>query len=251
VRALSFNVQHGVGSDGRLDLERAAALIEACAPDVVALQELDAHLGPRSGDVDQPTWLAERLGLAVAYGATIDLPGRRPGGPRRRYGSALLTRRPPRWWRNPPLPLPRGGEARRYVEAVLDAEDGRGATVPVRLVATHLQHDSDVGRLAQARHLAGVASASAEPVVLLGDLNAEPGARELAPLTSVLVDAWTIAGEGDRRTYPAHRPRLAIDHVLVSPTVAVDAVTVVPSTASDHRPLVADLVLPPRRPPAG
>jgi endonuclease/exonuclease/phosphatase family metal-dependent hydrolase len=134
---------------------------------------------------------------------------------------------------------------------VLDADDGRGGTVPVRLVATHLQHDSDVARLAQARHLAGVASASPEPVVLLGDLNAEPGAPELAPLTSVLIDAWTIAGEGDRRTFPAHRPRLAIDHVLVSPAIGVDAVTVVPSTASDHRPLVADLGLAPPHPPAG
>jgi endonuclease/exonuclease/phosphatase family metal-dependent hydrolase len=246
---LSFNVHHGVGADGRADLERIAVLVAACAPDVVALQEVDSRLGPRSGGVDQPAWLGRRLGMAVAFGPTIDLAPSTPGGPRRRYGSAVLSPWPLRWWRNPPLPNPVGGETRRYVEAELDVE---GAAV--RVLATHLQHDAAAGRRAQLRHLAGVAAGVAaggptgvgarRPVVLLGDLNAAPGAPELDELAGVLVDAWPVAGSGDRRTFPARRPRMAIDHVFTSPDVGVEAVTVVPSDASDHRPVVADLVLP-------
>jgi len=250
---LSFNVHHGVGADGRLDLERIAALVAACAPDVVALQEVDSRLGRRSGWVDQPAWLGRRLGMAVAFGPTIDLAPAAPGGPRRRYGSAVLSPWPLRWWRNPPLPNPVGGEARRYVEAELDV-----GGVAVRVLATHLQHDAAEGRRAQLRHLARVASGVAagvaatgparaghgRPVVLLGDLNATPDAPELQELERVLVDAWSVAGAGDRRTFPARRPRMAIDHVFTSPDVGVEAVTVVRSDASDHRPLVADLVLP-------
>lgn len=63
---MTFNLHHGVGIDGRLDLDRVVALVEATGADVVALQEVDSRLGPRSAFVDQPLWLARRLLLDVA-----------------------------------------------------------------------------------------------------------------------------------------------------------------------------------------
>lgn len=39
VRVLIYNIHHGAGTDGRLDLERIAAVIRAQDPDVVLLQE--------------------------------------------------------------------------------------------------------------------------------------------------------------------------------------------------------------------
>jgi endonuclease/exonuclease/phosphatase family metal-dependent hydrolase len=239
VRVMSFNLHHGVGPDGRLDLERCAAIVEACAPDLVALQEVDRHLGARSGFVDQPAWLAERLGMAVAFGANIDLGPGDGDTPHRQYGTALLSRHPIRWWRNTPLPAPLGGERRGLLEALV-VVDGR----PLRALATHLQHDSAAGRAAQVMAVEAVVAASAEPVVLLGDLNAAPHAPELASLDATLVDAWESAGDGPGRTFPSTRPRTRIDYVMSSPDLPALAAAVVPGDASDHLPVVADLALP-------
>jgi endonuclease/exonuclease/phosphatase family metal-dependent hydrolase len=241
VRVMSFNLHHGVGTDGRLDLGRSAALVEACAPDVVALQEVDRHLGPRSRFADQPAELAERLGMDVAYGVNVEWPPREPGAPPRQYGTALASRTPLVWWRNRALPLPVGGEPRGLLEALVDVD----GTV-VRVLGTHLQHDSAAGRAAQVEVVAAVAAASREPVVLLGDLNAVPGAPELAALDGVLVDAWATAGEGPGPTFPSRRPRARIDHVLTSPDLRAVAAAVVPTDASDHRPVVVDLAPPGR-----
>ena len=235
---MTFNLHHGVGTDGRLDLERSAALVEAGAADVVALQEVDRHLGPRSGPADQPALLAARLGEDGAYGVNVTWPPRTPGAPPREYGTALLSRTPIVWWRNVALPMPLGGEARGLLEALVDLD----GTV-VRVLGTHLQHDSDAGRAAQVDVVAAVASASREPVVLLGDLNAEPGAPELAALDGVLVDAWAVAGDGPGLTFPSTRPRMRIDHVLASSGLVPTAAAVVATDASDHRPVVVDLTL--------
>ena len=52
MRALTFNIRHAVGLDGVHDLDRVARVIEGAAADLVALQEVDRHLSPRSGYLD-------------------------------------------------------------------------------------------------------------------------------------------------------------------------------------------------------
>jgi endonuclease/exonuclease/phosphatase family metal-dependent hydrolase len=41
IRILSYNIKHGQGMDDRVDLKRAAAVINSLQPDLVALQEID------------------------------------------------------------------------------------------------------------------------------------------------------------------------------------------------------------------
>ena len=53
LRVLSYNIHHGEGLDGRIDLERIASVIRASEADLVALQEVDQST-ERSGGVDQP-----------------------------------------------------------------------------------------------------------------------------------------------------------------------------------------------------
>src|SRR5687768_38666 len=49
---MTFNIHHGVGLDGRLDLARVAAVIRASGAEVIALQEVDRHYGERSAFAD-------------------------------------------------------------------------------------------------------------------------------------------------------------------------------------------------------
>ena len=86
IRVATYNIKHGRGMDGVLDLERTLATLKSLNADVIALQEVDDQ-ARRSGGVDQASWLAERLGMHAAYGAFMDFQGGR-------YGLAILSRRP-------------------------------------------------------------------------------------------------------------------------------------------------------------
>jgi endonuclease/exonuclease/phosphatase family metal-dependent hydrolase len=86
--------------------------------------------------------------------------------------------------------------------------------------------------------------------VLAGDFNAT---LDHAALRAVLRTGWADAaqraGRGLSWTWRPLRlpwPRLVLDHVLVDPRIGVAAVTLAHLPGSDHRALVADLVLPPR-----
>ncbi len=239
LRVASFNIHHGVGLDGRLDLERIAGVIEAQAPDVIGLQEVDRHFGERSQFVDQARWLAERLDMHVVFGANLDLEPLTPGAERRQYGTAILSRHRIREWRNTLLPRPGGGEQRGLLEAVIRVRGTR-----VRAFNTHLQHNSQAERLAQVAAIRDIVGRSRESVVLVGDLNATPDSQEIAAITEDLTDAWVEGGEGDGYTYDAATPHARIDYVLTSSDVVTLAAAVVTSDAADHLPVVADLVLP-------
>src|SRR5699024_11610607 len=92
-RVATFNIRHGLGPDERVDLARTADEIRALGAEVVGLQEVDVGFGPRSDHDDQAARLGELLGMRALFGAALDLPPTHEGGPRRRYGIALLTDR--------------------------------------------------------------------------------------------------------------------------------------------------------------
>ena len=58
LRVLTFNIHHGRGADGQIDLARIARTVRAASPDLVALQEVDRNTS-RSGGQDQLKQLAK------------------------------------------------------------------------------------------------------------------------------------------------------------------------------------------------
>jgi endonuclease/exonuclease/phosphatase family metal-dependent hydrolase len=242
LRVATFNIHHGVGLDGVLDLARIAATVERTGADVVGLQEVDRHWSERSNFVDQATWLAEVLDMHLAFGANLDLDPPAPGAPRRQFGTAILSAYKIRAWTNTLLPRPLGGEQRGLLEGQIKV---RG--IPVRVFNTHLQHDSQAERLAQVGRIRQVLATANESVVLLGDLNATPATPEIAGLTDLLVDAWVTAGVGDGFTFDAATPHARIDYVMSSGNVVARTAAVVTTDAADHLPVVADLALPGKR----
>jgi endonuclease/exonuclease/phosphatase family metal-dependent hydrolase len=228
---LSFNIHHAAGLDGVFDLDRLAREIRATRADVIGLQEVDKFYGERSGWTDEPAELASRLGMHVVYGANLDLEPPAAGQPRRQYGTAILSRYPIVDWHNTLLPKGNPAEEQRgLLEAVVNV---RG--LKVRAMTTHLQHDNANSRLQQANVVAEAVAASREPVVLTGDLNAPPTAPEVTAITAHLRD------NGDANTYPAEAPTARIDYVLTDGLPV--ASRVLPTEASDHRPVLAALVV--------
>jgi endonuclease/exonuclease/phosphatase family metal-dependent hydrolase len=135
-----------------------------------------------------------------------------------------------------------------FLEATIQV---RGARTHVYV--THLDYRGDptvrAMQVADTRQILAEDPAGANQV-LLGDLNAEASAPELAPLWDVLQDAWAAApvraGEPGL-TYPAVDPTKRIDVVTVSPHIAVrDAQTQSDPEligASDHRAVAATVLL--------
>ena len=225
---MSFNIRHGVGADGRLDLDRVAAAIAASEAEVVGLQEVDRHFSERSNFVDQATYLAGLLGMQVVFGPNLDLPPLVDGLPRRQYGNAILSRSEIRSSRN--VLLPRLGASEQRGLLIATTEVG-GAEVTV--LSTHLQVEAIVAEMASIE----------TNVVLLGDLNAEPGSPEVGLLAGRLTDAWSAAGTGDGYTYSVSDPHKRVDYVFSSDGLAARTAMVVDSDASDHRPVVATFAL--------
>lgn len=127
----------------------------------------------------------------------------------------------------------------------------RGVVVLGSHFSSPLSDPAGARRLRQARRMRAIADGLAEAgltVVAGGDLNDEPGSAALAPLladgrwrsaAAELDDGWTWSGGGRRRV---------IDHLLVAadvPWLAADVLGGAEvAAASDHRPVVLDLLPP-------
>lgn len=241
LRVMSFNIHHGEGTDGTLDLSRIADVIRDSDAEVVGLQEVDRHWSDRSDFVDQASWLARELNMHVAFGANLDRDPLEPGEPRRQYGNAILTRWPVLERDNTYLPRFDGHEQRGLLRARIAV---RG--VPVQVYSTHLQHNDAEERLAQVRAIRSIIGAPEDSVLLLGDLNATPQAPEVETFIDGLVDVWAAAGTGDGATYTSADPTKRIDYVLTSDDVVARTAAVVTSDApaSDHLPVASTVALP-------
>jgi endonuclease/exonuclease/phosphatase family metal-dependent hydrolase len=233
----TFNIHHGVGAR-RLDLDYTADAIAQADVDVIALQEVDRFWSGRSAFADQAGRLADRLGMHMAFGPSLERGGRTPAQPPGQYGCALLSRYPVLDSRSTLLPRPRRGEQRSLLDA-----DVAVSGLALRCLATHLQNRSRTERLAQARAISATIAQRSVPTVLLGDLNAPPGSPEIEVLSEHLVDTWRSRGDGEGCTFSAKAPSVRIDYVLASPDIEVEAVRVVETDASDHLPVVAGLRL--------
>jgi endonuclease/exonuclease/phosphatase family metal-dependent hydrolase len=236
-RVMTWNIAAGHG-----DLSKTAEVIRETNPDIVALQEVDAHWETRSHFADQPAELAKATGMHVRFGPIYQLPGE-PGSPVREFGVAILSRHPILELHNHLLPRLSTQSAATepelmpgFPEAVVDVAGAR-----VRVFNTHLDYRADprVRNLQIAATIAHL-DAVAGPMILMGDLNAPPHAAELAPLFRTLRDAWS-AGPDTGFTYPAVSPVRRIDYILTSTDLRALNVRVLPSDTSDHRPVVADL----------
>lgn len=241
-RVATYNVHRCFGLIGRDSTADVLATCREIAPDLLALQELDA---PETDDdvraEHKARDFAEALGMHLLFCRTQ----RRDVGT---YGHALLARRPLQLVKAATLPAARSGrEPRGAIWARTELATGQS----LQIVSTHLGvHASD--RKVQAAELVSetwLAHAEMQGArILCGDLNAVAGGRTHRALTRHLRDAQrALAGHRPLATFPAMLPLLRIDHVLVSSELTVRAVQVPRSLrvrrASDHRPLVVDLTM--------
>lgn len=224
----SYNVHKCVGTDGRFDPARIAAVVAELDADIVALQEADERMGDRAGLLNLDA-LARETDLVRVH---------TPLGPQSHgwHGNLILARRGVvRDVR--PIHLP-GLEPRGAV--IVDFDLGG---VELRVIAAHfgLLRRS---RKRQAQALLEATQSVLRPTVILGDLN-EWRVNTRSSLLSLLPHFGPL--QASLPSFPSRFPLLALDRILARPAGLISSIEVHHSplarVASDHLPVKARLRL--------
>lgn len=231
-RVATYNV--GVfGKSGTNTTGMVAAMLREMDVQVVSLNEVDCRTARHPED--QLSDLADSLGgWRRLYAPAMDYKGGQ-------YGDGIVYEPHLALLSQMRLQLLKGEGAEPRALGVCEFEDFVFCT-------THLDHVSTAAQLVQAKritdYLTDTYGASGKPVILCGDLNAEPDGETIAQLK----ENWTILSPTGF-TFPAHRPSKCIDYIMVLKSTAsrlrlLDTAIVSDFTsgdvkiASDHLPVV-------------
>jgi endonuclease/exonuclease/phosphatase family metal-dependent hydrolase len=226
LRVATYNVHACVGTDGRYDPVRVAAVVSELDADIVAVQEF-------------------------TYPATVALETRQPVvftaldryecalGPARQtvshcFGNALLTRHPIADVHRFDLSI-EGREPRSALAATVDV---RG--VRVHVLAAHLGLRVHERRFQVRQILEYLDSVRDTLLVVLGDFN------DWLPGRSVVQVLDGRLGRPPRpRSFPSFLPMVALDRIWIHPAAALRSIGTHSSRlarrASDHLPVVAEI----------
>lgn len=252
MKIVTYNIQYGIGLDGKYDLDRIAKAVRGA--DVIALQEVTRN-NPRNDNRDMVAEIGEALpDYFAAYGSNfeVNISARVENGraisESFQLGNMVLSKTPIHLSRNLLLPRSRSLEAMNFQRGALEAliETPLGF---IRFYSTHLDHRSPVERQSQIRFLrqrllnyaleggglSGIPEIGLpdlpypEAFIVMGDFNMLPGSPEYVelagrpdhefgmPLTADLaVDAAQRLGVADLVTWvDPDRPTDASRHKCI------------------------------------
>jgi endonuclease/exonuclease/phosphatase (EEP) superfamily protein YafD len=212
LRIVTFNIE---ASNARY--REIADFVAATSPDIVFIQEIDA-----AGAAD----LARRLGKSY--------PRMFQAGQRRNVGLALFSKHP--------CVETRTVDRTEFRPGVIRAHVRREATNfdVMNVYLADPFHPQE-----QARHIAWLIDhvrTCVRPLIVAGDFNLTPFSAKLTKFafaTGLRRHGTLLA------SWPADkfRPAFLIDNVLASPELCSAGVTAGPLLGSDHRPIIADIVM--------
>lgn len=229
LRVATYNVHSCVGRDGRNDPERIAAVIRELDADIVALQEF-TYPASVAIETREPVVLT----MLDRYECAL--------GPARNnheicFGNALLTRHPIKDVRRIDISREHR-EKRSALAATLEIEEQS-----VHVLATHLGLRVGERRFQVRQILDDLESVKHSLSIVMGDFNDWlPGRSVVHVLDEKFGRPPTPA------SFPVMWPIRSLDRIWVHPISALERVYVHKSAAarvaSDHLPVVADVVLP-------
>ena len=219
LKLLTFNIRHGTGQDGRLDLERIARIIRQSGAKLVGLNEVDMRLS-RSGFKNQVKELADRLKMNYIFGPTVSM---EIGS----YGNAILSSYPIESAENHRLPGWSYTEKRGLLSARVMLPQKR----PVYLLTTHLSLNKKE-REGQLKWIEDYIEELDYPFILMGDFNSE--------LESGFIYQPLLTGI---KSFPAADAREEIDLYFSNLDLEIITGYAIKTIASDHLPVFIELLL--------
>lgn len=276
IKVMTYNIAHGRGhlsmyeksafgrnfnikSEEELTrrLDKIAELVRENNIDILVLEEVDFDAS-WSYNVDQAMYLANKAGFSnvvEGFKWSVDVPFLKI-----KAGNAILSNYPIMYASNTKF----RSESfwRRFVggHSFLDVTyliNGK----PLRILATHLDSDSDVARVAEAEEMVEVVASSKYPVLIAGDLNTvtpltkKVNEKMRNKFTDSTLETFINSGlfefnekllrpnDDDMFTYSAEDPHRIIDFIFTTPEVEITEYYVVQEDLSDHYPLTARIIV--------
>lgn len=242
LRVMTYNIHSCMGIDGKIRPERVARVINHFDPDIVAVQEVDAHR-PRTRGHDQAQLIADHLRMTHVFQTMLE-------EEKERYGIAVFARYPFKIIKAAHL-TPADRKIFREARGAIWLQIQPEGRAPFHFINTHFGLGRNERRQ-QAEELLGKEWLGGleedEPVILCGDFNTGPRSPVFARLQSRFRDAQLAAdGHRPRATFSSVKPLLRIDHVFLSRHFSVEGIerpdTPTAVMASDHLPLCVELTL--------
>ena len=242
---MTYNIQHGLGRDNQVDLNRIARIILKENPDLVAVQEIYGG-GPSFGNqVDQLAGiLTQQAGTKWqgVFRTNLDFS-------RGQYGNAIFSPHSILTVENIHLPrIPVKNEPRGCLKTTILIKKKK-----VDFFTTHLafQGFATTERIQSMDTIIQWMKASNQPQFLVGDFNSEIK-EECHQLLkqSGFDDTWGILSSKNTPgyTWPADAPHTRIDYIYYPAQPSSKPVSIsIPESrevieASDHRPVVARFI---------
>ena len=229
LRILSYNIRHGVGMDGKLDLQRIADIISAKRPDLVALQEVDMNC-KRTGKINISEQLARMVGMQYKFAKFMDYQGGE-------YGMAVLSRLP--IIKTIRHQLPKGSEPRCALEIQVKIKNNNS---PISFISIHNDWINKEIRVKEIKTLLKALEQYKHPIILAGDFNCKRDSESMLILEK---NNWNIPDKKGQKTFPSDKPRIEIDFFAFRNLqyTSLKYYVVDERKASDHRPIYAEITL--------
>lgn len=235
---MTFNIHHGKGTDHKVNLERTIDLIQKSKADIIGLNEVDRYFSKRSNYVDQVSYLANKLHMYQAFGATFTRKIKELPYPSE-FGNAILSRFPIISYKNTFFNFYKGViEGRGLLHTTLQIKG-----ILINLLVTHLSLNPYFHRK-QTKFILEHVNPKLLPTIILGDWNMKPHSTAWKMVTN----SYRDVGQSSTRkiyTFPANQPRSQLDYIFVSKHFQIGSTSVYSHNPaiSDHLPLIASLHL--------
>ncbi|KAB7530265.1 hypothetical protein F8C76_01795 [Flagellimonas olearia] len=226
-RILTYNIFHGEKTNGDIDMDRFAEIINNESPDIVALQEVDKGV-ERSERLDIAMELGQRTGMDSYFFKFRDF----QGGD---YGSAILSTYPIR--EEHLIQGYRTGSTGVVIPFVkLEIDQGTYVYFNTSHFSTELEEREVHIKQAVNYYVNKVDRA---PTLICGDLNAEPGSSEM----EVVFEEFSESDKSLGNTFSTRTGmRKKIDYILHPKNdnwEVMETKRICPGDASDHCALLA------------
>lgn len=239
LKVMTYNIHSSIGTDGKADWRRIAALIKKEAPDLLALQEVTVNHA-RTPGVHVANAIAAELQMQACFGKAISI--NNGAGD---YGVAALSPHKLEFVDKIYLPTPEGIEKRIFLIVKVQLEK------PFFFVVTHFSYQGEfVGDEAYRTRSAQLindtlADKGYWPAIWAGDFNTFQGTATM----DFIHRSWDVHNDAERKTATAeckHAGWRQIDFICSTPKNAFqqqEFKIIDDLLASDHRPVCATLRL--------
>jgi endonuclease/exonuclease/phosphatase family metal-dependent hydrolase len=222
---MAYNIQQGYSVHGLRNFDAQIEVIRRVDPDILGIQETDTNriVG---GNNDLVRYFADKLNMYSYYGPT-PVTGT--------FGVALLSKYP--------LKNPRTYFLYSHAPGIHEKEQIAAAeatiTVGPKTFTVAVTHLGNSGPAVQMQAILD-AVREKNDVIVMGDLNSEPGGHAYSTAGAVMDDSWIVAGGGrvDGREVPNKK---RIDHIFVSRGTRVTHSHYILGPQSDHPAMVTGI----------